>query len=318
MRDAVVERALKDLIEPLFEPDFHPRSFGYRPKRSIAQVAVEIQSTIDAGHLAFHRADIEDCFLNIDIEKLLSMVGQRVLDSRLLALLEKILRHHKAGLWSRGTNWRKTKGILLGSPLSPLLCNIYLSPLDYMLDRRQAQFFRWADDLLILDPDIMRLKETTDLIDQFLETQYPGDFRLNWLKFNYGFAVDDQALWLHWGPLHGHSPAIAGNKIAEIAALLARNKFSSKRYQGVRSTYLSLPFTETKLAIERMDEILIEVATALSGSRPKSIEDTLSVCANHSSRAALPFLEACRELLLLPYQSGAGEETTWVPRRLQA
>lgn len=149
IKDRVIEGALKLILEPIFEADFQPGSYGYRPKRTAAQAIEAV--TVAAIKLKTRVIDIDlrAYFDTIGHQELFKKIAQRVNDKDIMRLLKLIL---KAG---------GKKGVAQGGPLSPLLSNIYLNEVDRMLERAKEvsrredgyehiEYVRWADDLIIL------------------------------------------------------------------------------------------------------------------------------------------------------------------------
>lgn len=150
VRDRVVQAAVKIVIEPLFEADFQPCSFGFRPKRSAHQANEVIRQTANRGHDWVVDADIENYFNTIDQEKLMAMVAKRISDRRMLKLVWKFL---SAGVLEEGQVRMETTGTPQGGVLSPLLANIYLNPLDRLWGKFCSGIgvlVRYADDLVVL------------------------------------------------------------------------------------------------------------------------------------------------------------------------
>lgn len=147
VRDRVVEGAIRQVLEPIFEHEFAEPSYGFRPGRS-AQMAVErVEGLLQAGYQWIVDADLKSYFDTIPQEQLLELVGQRVSDRRLLRLIQKSLQ---AGVMEEMKDWQPTEqGTPQGSVLSPLLANIYLNPLDHLLARAGYQMSRYADDFVI-------------------------------------------------------------------------------------------------------------------------------------------------------------------------
>jgi RNA-directed DNA polymerase len=148
IRDRVVQGALKLILEPIFEADFQPGSYGYRPKRTAHQAVARVAEAIVLRKTRVIDLDLAAYFDNVPHHALLGMVAKRVSDPAVLWLLKQILR---------ATGRR---GLPQGGPLSPVLSNIYLTPVDCMLEKahettRHGSFWyvtyaRWADDLVIL------------------------------------------------------------------------------------------------------------------------------------------------------------------------
>jgi RNA-directed DNA polymerase len=136
VRDRVVQAALKLVLEPIFEADFLPCSYGFRPKRRAHDAVAEVRAFAGPPH-AYEWAlegDITACFDEIDHTALIGLVRRRITDKRVLALIKAFL---KAGIFSKETGLRESHaGAPQGGILSPLLSNIALSVFDEHFDRK--------------------------------------------------------------------------------------------------------------------------------------------------------------------------------------
>jgi group II intron reverse transcriptase/maturase len=142
-----VQRAFLNVLEPVFEEDFLPQSYGYRRGKSVQQVAEEILDYRDQGLEWVVDADITRFFDSIDHERLMQFVAQKVQDNSVLRLIYGWLT---AGIFKRVRIERQALGTVQGAVISPLLSNIYLHEFDNALLERGSKLLRFADDFVIL------------------------------------------------------------------------------------------------------------------------------------------------------------------------
>lgn len=148
VRDRIVQTALRNVIEPIFERDFAPQSYGFRPERGCKDALRRVDELLKGGHQWVVDADLKSYFDTIPHGRLMERVSQKIGDGRVLALIEAML---KAGVMESVKGWQPTEaGTPQGAVVSPLLANIYLDPLDWKMVHEGKEMVRYADDFVIL------------------------------------------------------------------------------------------------------------------------------------------------------------------------
>ena len=148
VRDRVVQAALKIVIEPVFESDFLPCSFGFRPKRSTHDALQVLIDEAFNGRRWVVETDIASCFDMIPHDGLLAAVSERICDRGILKLVRALLR---CGVMEKGMRRNRSTGTPQGGVVSPLLANIYLHKLDsWWSEHGKGKLCRYADDLVVM------------------------------------------------------------------------------------------------------------------------------------------------------------------------
>ena len=141
--DWMIQQALLQVLQPIFDPTFSDGSFGFRPGRGAHDAVARAREHIAAGHRWVVDLDLEKFFDRVNHDVLMARVARRVKDKRVLLLIRRYLQ---AGVMEGGLVSPRTEGTPQGGPASPLLSNILLDELDKELERRGHRFVRYADD----------------------------------------------------------------------------------------------------------------------------------------------------------------------------
>jgi len=193
VRDRVVQMAAKMVIEPIFEADFQPSSYGFRPKKSATQALEAIREAGNRGHNFVVEADIQGYFDNLQKDLLMELVKERISDRRVLKLIRQWLA---AGVMEDGTVRETLAGTPQGGVISPLLANIYLNKLDRIWAARCGQLgilVRYADDFVALCRTESQAREALRRIGLVMDrlglTLHPAKTRLVDLRRGKGSFV---------------------------------------------------------------------------------------------------------------------------------
>jgi group II intron reverse transcriptase/maturase len=141
--DRLIQQALHQVLQPIFEPTFSDASFGFRPGRNAHQALRRAQQYVASGKRWVVDIDLEQFFDRVNHDLLMGKLAAKIDDARVLTLIRRYLQ---AGMMADGLVQPRTEGTPQGGPLSPLLSNILLTDLDRELERRGHAFCRYADD----------------------------------------------------------------------------------------------------------------------------------------------------------------------------
>ena len=145
--DRVIQQAIAQQLNPIFEPRFKDGSYGYRPNRSAQQAIQKVKEYAEQGYTTAVEIDLSKYFDTLNHELLMNMIREEVKDKRVTDLIKKYL---KSGVMVEGLLVKTEEGSPQGGPLSPLLANIYLNKYDQEMTRRGVKVIRYADDIVIL------------------------------------------------------------------------------------------------------------------------------------------------------------------------
>ncbi len=147
VRDRVVQTALLDVLEPIFDREFSEHSYGFRKGRGCHHALEEIEKLLQAGYRYVVDADLKAYFDTIPKDRLLARVGERISDRAVLGLVKQFLDQ---GVMDGLTEFTPETGTPQGAVISPLLANLYLNPLDHQMAEAGFAMIRYADDFVIL------------------------------------------------------------------------------------------------------------------------------------------------------------------------
>ena len=145
--DRIIQQAIAQSLQNIWEPLFSDSSFGYRPKRSAQQAMRRIKKYAEQGYTYAVSVDLSKYFDTLNHELLMTLLHRQIQDMRVLRLIKKYLR---SGVMENGVICKTREGSPQGGPLSPLLANIYLNEFDWEMNRRGVKLVRYADDIVVL------------------------------------------------------------------------------------------------------------------------------------------------------------------------
>jgi RNA-directed DNA polymerase len=165
VRDRIVQAAVVNVIEPIFERDFAEHSYGFRPGRGCKDALRRVGQLLERGFVYVVDADLKGYFDSIPHDRLMSRLEEKIADGPVLKLIESFL---KADILDDAKRWTPEEGAPQGAVLSPLLSNIYLDPLDHMMARHGIEMVRYADDFVILCKTAHDAERALELVRQWV------------------------------------------------------------------------------------------------------------------------------------------------------
>ncbi len=166
VKDRVVQAAVKMVMEPIFEYEFLPMSYGFRPQRGCKDALREVDALIKEGYTFILDADLKSYFDTIPHDKLMQQIEMRISDGKLLNLIRMFLQQDVMDGLER---WTPTGGSPQGAVVSPLLANIYLHPLDRLIAESGMRMVRYADDFVILSRSQAEAEEALQKVRDWVQ-----------------------------------------------------------------------------------------------------------------------------------------------------
>ncbi|MCA1606044.1 MAG: group II intron reverse transcriptase/maturase [Acidobacteria bacterium] len=179
VRDRVVQAAVVNVIEPIFERDFAEQSYGFRPGRSCKDALRRVDALLKQGYVHVVDADLKGYFDSIPHTRLMARLEEKITDGPVLRLIESFLQ---AEILDEASAWTPEAGAPQGAVLSPLLSNVYLDPLDHLMAEAGFEMVRYADDFVILCRTAQEAARALELVRQWVAdnglTLHPAKTRI--------------------------------------------------------------------------------------------------------------------------------------------
>jgi RNA-directed DNA polymerase len=265
--DRLIQQALHQVLQPLFEPEFSESSYGFRPGRNAHQAVKAARGYVAEGRRWTVDLDLEKFFDRVNHDVLMARVVRKVKDERVLKLIRRYL---EAGLMEGGVVSARTEGTPQGGPLSPLLSNILLTDLDRELERRGHRFCRYADDCNIYVGSKRSGQRVMTAITVFLEQRLK--LKVNAAKS--AVARPWQRKFLGYSMTWHRKPKL---KIAQQS----RERFTEK----VRKTLREARGGSLKQAAERLNPVLRGWVAYFRLTEVKGVLEELDGWIRHKLRA---------------------------------
>jgi len=168
VRDRVVQAAVVNVLEPIFERDFAEHSYGFRPGRGCKDALRRVDQLVKQGYVHVVDADLKSYFDTIPHDRLMDRLRTKIADGPLLSLIHSFLQ---ADILDEAAQWTPESGAPQGAVLSPLLSNVYLDPLDHLLASQGYEMVRYADDFVILCRTAEEAARALELVQHWVAEQ---------------------------------------------------------------------------------------------------------------------------------------------------
>ena len=163
--DRIVQTAIRNAIEPIFEKDFSDNSFGFRPGRGCKDALRILDQYLKDGYQFVVDADLKGYFDTIPKDRLMHLVQNKISDGRVLSWIEMYLNQ---SIFDGVKTWTPETGTPQGAVLSPLLANIYLDPLDKLMENRGYKMIRYADDFIVVCKTLQEAQSALEIISEWV------------------------------------------------------------------------------------------------------------------------------------------------------
>jgi len=168
VKDRLVQQAIHQVLDKHYDKSFSKNSYGFRKNKGAEECLSQASDYVKSGYRYIVDIDLAKFFDEVNHDRLMWLLSQRIGDKVLLQLIRKFL---KSGMLEGGLTSQRIKGTPQGSPLSPLLSNIVLDELDKELERRGLRFVRYADDMIILLGSRKAAERVQSSITKYIENR---------------------------------------------------------------------------------------------------------------------------------------------------
>lgn len=270
VKDRIVQQAIVTILQPIFEPDFHPQSYGYRPNKSCHKAVAKAHQLMVRDELRFVvDMDLSKCFDTLNHGFIMKTLNQKVSDGTLLKLIEKIL---KSGVMQEGKFSKTELGSPQGGVISPLLMNIYLDEFDQSMKSKEIEIVRYADDILIFAKTKKKAEQYQRFATKYLNsihlivneektsiaTLSKGVNYLGFEIFEKFIRIDDKRLKTFKDKIRSLTPRNSGKNVSTMIKLINpmmrgwSNYFRIANCKGVFETLME--WIRRRLRMKKMRE----------------------------------------------------------------
>lgn len=224
--DRIIQQAILQVLQPIFDNKFSENSFGFRPNRSCEMAVTKLLEYFNDGYYWVVDIDLEKFFDNVNHDKLISLVSKTIKDGDVVSLIRKFMQ---SGVLEDGELKPTKVGTPQGGNLSPLLSNIMLNELDKELESRELNFVRYADDCIIVVKSEKAANRVMESITKFIEKKL--GLKVNAEKSK--IAKPNQIKYLGFGFYYKNQKWRPKPHIKSVQKLVRKVKSLTKRNQSI-------------------------------------------------------------------------------------